>query len=244
MSPEVGAALANSRKADNADWEAALEKVYEVDGRRDAIFKQIMELPIHSLKAASIVGVCCAMVGAIDHLWAVPAEDLDWENLVVRQLVENMHLGFTGQPLTVPPNRRAKSQDDPILAAIKAEREAYAAYLATDEDQSRIVARDPCPPVGGDAKSVAKRRAHPGHKAWWAEYKEAEAVHENACQKFWAAREAFLQTQPTSVAGLRAFVDHIEGPFTHGHGCQEFWDEQERELILPTLAAAVRGLVA
>jgi hypothetical protein len=133
-------------------------------------------------------------------------------------------------------DRIAPSEPDPIYAAIKAEREAYAAYLATDEVQSRISDQAPDP-------VSRKRRKTAAVKAWWAEYQKAEAVHEKACQEFFAARSTFLQTQPSTVAGLRAFVDHIDGPFSHGHGCEAFWDEHEMEMACPTLVAAVRSLV-
>jgi hypothetical protein len=144
---------------------------------------------------------------------------------------------------TAPIRRIEPSEPDPIYAAIKAEREAHAAYLATGEVQSRISDRDPSPPVE-DEKAVAKRMANPGWKAWWAEYQKAEAVHEKSCQELWAAREAFLQTKPTTVAGLRAFVDHIDGALTDGEAGEAFWDGQERELVLPTITAAIRGLIA
>jgi hypothetical protein len=59
----------------------------------------------------------------------------------------------------------------------------------------------------------------------------------------WSAREAFLQTQPTSVAGLRAYLDHIEGPFSSDEVGEANWDENEKELAFPTLAAAARALI-
>jgi hypothetical protein len=132
---------------------------------------------------------------------------------------------------------------DPTFAAIKAEREAYAAYLATGEVQSRISDQDPDPIAVKPGAVPRKRRKTAAVKAWWAEYKEAEAVHEKSCQEFWAARETLLQTQPTTVAGLRAYLDHIDGPFSHGEAGEAFWDDDERELAFPTLAAAVRSLV-
>jgi hypothetical protein len=54
---------------------------------------------------------------------------------------------------------------------------------------------------------------------------------------------AFLQTQPTTIAGLRAFVDHIEGPLSTGEAGEAFWDDEERKVAFPTLATAVRALV-
>jgi hypothetical protein len=135
------------------------------------------------------------------------------------------------------------SEPDPIYAAIKAEREAYAAYLATGEAESRI--NDQCPDriVVKPGGVPRKRRKTAAVKAWWAEYQKAEAVHQKCLTEFFAARSTFLQTQPSTVAGLRAFVDHIDGPFSHGHGCEAFWDEHEMEMACPTLTAAVRSLV-
>jgi hypothetical protein len=95
----------------------------------------------------------------------------------------------------------------------------------------------------GDWRHNAKRMAHPAHKAWWAEYKRAEDAHTKSDQELWSAREAFLQTQPTTVAGLRAFVDHIEGPLSTGEVGEVFWDDVERKLAFPTLAVAVRSLI-
>jgi hypothetical protein len=139
------------------------------------------------------------------------------------------------------------SEPDPIYAAIKAEREAYAAYLATGEVQSKISDQDPdpdrCPIAVKPGVVPRKRRKTKTVKAWWAEYQKAEAVHEKSCQEFFAARSTFLQTQPSTVAGLRALVDHINGPFSHGDGCEAFWDEHEMEMACPTLTAAVRSLI-
>jgi hypothetical protein len=84
---------------------------------------------------------------------------------------------------------------------------------------------------------------HPLHKAWWAEYQRAEDAHGESAQDLWSARVAFLKTPPTTVAGLRAFVDHIEGPLSTGDASEAFWDDNERELAFPTIVAAVRNLV-
>jgi hypothetical protein len=100
-----------------------------------------------------------------------------------------------------------------VFAAIKREREAYAAYCATNEVQRRISDQDPCPPLITDGMPDLlhheKRIVHPLHKAWWAEYQRAEDAHGESAQDLWSARVAFLKTQRTTVAGLRAFVDHI-----------------------------------
>jgi hypothetical protein len=98
-------------------------------------------------------------------------------------------------------------EPDPIHAAIKAEREAYAAYLATGEVQSRISDQDPDPIAVKPGAVPRKRRKTAAVKAWWAEYQKAEAVHQKCLTEFFAARSTFLQTQPSTVAALRAFVD-------------------------------------
>jgi hypothetical protein len=54
---------------------------------------------------------------------------------------------------------------------------------------------------------------------------------------------AFLQTQPTTVVGLLAFLDHIEGPLSTGDAGEAFWDEEEKNVAFPTLAAAARDLI-
>jgi hypothetical protein len=82
-----------------------------------------------------------------------------------------------------------------------------------------------------------------GHLAWWAECQKAEEANTKSAQELWSAREAFLQTQPTSLAGLRAYLDHIEGPLSTGEAGEAFWDETEMPLAFPTLAAAARTLI-
>jgi hypothetical protein len=136
---------------------------------------------------------------------------------------------------------------DPVFAAIKREREAYAAYCATNEVQRRISDQDPCPPLITDGMPDLlhheKRIVHPLHKAWWAEYQRAEDAHGESAQDLWSARVAFLKTQPTTVAELRAFVDHIQGPLSTGEAGKAFWDDNERKMAFPTINAAVRDLV-
>jgi hypothetical protein len=136
------------------------------------------------------------------------------------------------------------SSIDPIFAAIERERAAHADYLVTSALQSRVSDENPFPaPRPENRKAEKKRLASPEHKAWWARYQEADSVCASSAQKLWSAREAFLQTQPISVAGLIAFVDHIEGPFSSGDAGEAFWDEKEHELAFPTLAAAARNLI-
>jgi hypothetical protein len=133
---------------------------------------------------------------------------------------------------------------DPVYAAIKRERAAYTAYLATGADQHRISEQNPFPSTKfEDRRAQKKRLASPEHKTWWARYEEVEEAHNQSAQELWLAREAFLQTQPISIAGLIAFIDHVEGPFSSGSAGEAFWDDKERELAFPTLAAAARELI-
>jgi hypothetical protein len=139
----------------------------------------------------------------------------------------------------------APAEVDPVFVAIAREREAYAAYLVPRAIQSEVSDQNPFPaPRSEDRRAEKKRLKSPEHKAWWARYKQAEAACAESGQRLWSAREAFLQTQPTSVAGLRAYLDHIEGPFSSGEVGEANWDENEKELAFPTLAAATRNIIA
>jgi hypothetical protein len=120
---------------------------------------------------------------------------------------------------------------DPIFAAIKYERDAFAAYCVTSEKTSRV----------GDEKPPRGR--HKAHAAWWARQREADKAHEQSAQGLWSARVAFLETEPTTVVGLLAYLDHIEGPLSTGDAGEAFWDEEEKDVAFPTLAAAARNLI-
>jgi hypothetical protein len=143
---------------------------------------------------------------------------------------------------------------DPVYDAIKRERDAFAVYCVTGEAQRRVSNQNPFPLAAQeiDAKLTyaerearwAERVARPEHKAWWARYKEVSDPHEQSAKALFEAREAFLQTQPTTLAGLFAFLDHIEGPISSGEVGEALWDENERELAFPTLAAALRKIIA
>jgi hypothetical protein len=139
----------------------------------------------------------------------------------------------------------APAEVDPVFAAIEHERAAHTVYLATT---AAADIDDPIPPPSRDdpdfEEANERRMARPEHQAWWARWKEADAAHAEAAQGLWAARNAFLETQPTSVAGLLAFLDHIEGPFSSGDTGEAFWDEEEHKLAFPTLSAATRNIIA
>jgi hypothetical protein len=133
---------------------------------------------------------------------------------------------------------------DPVFNAIERERSAHADYLVTSAIQRRVSDENPFPaPRTENRRAEKKRLASREHKAWWARYQDVEKAHEASAQRLWAAREAFLQTQPATTAGLLAFLDHIEGPLSTGAVGEAFWDENEKELAVPTLAAAARNLI-
>jgi ABC-type transport system substrate-binding protein len=118
----------------------------------------------------------------------------------------------------------------------------------TDEIQSRIGDEDPCPLKlrrgrPPSERSIAKRMARRDVQEWLVRYREAEAAHGKSCQQLFAARGAFLQTQPTTVAGLVAYLDHVEGPISTGDLAEAWWDETEKELAFPTLATAFRNII-
>jgi hypothetical protein len=147
-----------------------------------------------------------------------------------------------------PPSLPTPSVPDPVYAAIEHERNACADYHATEEMQSRICDENPCPPKLRRGRplsdrSEARRMKRPEFKAWRARYEEADAAHSKSIGQLFAAREAFLQTQPTTVAGLVAYLDHIDGPISTGSPGESWWDEAEKELAFPTLAAAARALI-
>jgi hypothetical protein len=144
----------------------------------------------------------------------------------------------TGCGCCRPGRRRSRQHRDqhregrrgrPDLAAIKFERDAFAAYCAPPKSR-----RDEKPPRG----------RHKAYASWWARQLQAEKTHTKSAQDLWSAREAFLQTQPTTIAGLLAYLDHIEGPLSTGDAGEAFWDEEEHKLAFPTLAAAARNLIA
>jgi hypothetical protein len=61
------------------------------------LFKEMLELPIRTVRGASLVGTCAIITGAISHCWKEDIEELDWPERVIRQFIENLHVGATGQ---------------------------------------------------------------------------------------------------------------------------------------------------
>jgi hypothetical protein len=118
---------------------------------------------------------------------------------------------------------------DPIFAAIRREQDARAACRAADAALSRLEwrleRRFPDDAIV-DATWCAKHR-----------YDEVEAAAGAATQAWWEAQEALLQTQPTSVPGLFALLDHLERIE------QDEWIDEWAVLAFPTIAASIRSLM-
>lgn len=99
---------------------------------------------------------------------------------------------------------------------------------------------DQCPP---EVEAAKNRRSYPAFAAWWARYQEAAAAHEEATSEWTEARADFLGTRPISIAGLRAFLEHIDGPFSSGDAGSAYWDDEERAQAIPTIVAASYELI-
>jgi hypothetical protein len=120
------------------------------------------------------------------------------------------------------------SGSDPIFAAIERERAAHSEYRRARAIEDEVEERFP-----GEAHRVANTDVH---RAWCAEVERIENV---GVDEWYEAQEAFLSTQPTTPAGLKAYIDHIETACDPNKG----WDDDWATLAMPTLAAAVRDLL-
>jgi hypothetical protein len=85
---EVREELGNSRIEEEHDRIQALS---------DRLFEEMLELPIRTARGAALVGVCSIITGAISHYWQEDIDELDWPDRVIRLLIENLHVGATGQ---------------------------------------------------------------------------------------------------------------------------------------------------
>jgi hypothetical protein len=85
---EVREGLGNSRIEEEHDRIQALS---------DRLFEEMLELPIRTVRGAALVGVCSIVTGAISHYWHEDIDELDWPERVIRLLIENLHVGATGQ---------------------------------------------------------------------------------------------------------------------------------------------------
>jgi hypothetical protein len=117
---------------------------------------------------------------------------------------------------------------DPIFAAIERERAAHAEYRRARTAEHEIELRRP-----SEADQVGKTEEW---RAWWAELRQAENV---GGPEWWDAQEEFLETQPTTPAGLKAYLDHIDATCDRDQGWAEDWEGR----AFPTLVAAVRALL-
>jgi hypothetical protein len=69
----------------------------QIQTRSDQLFEEMLTLPITTLRGAALVGVCAIVTGAISHFWQEDIDELDWPDRVIRLLIENLHVGATGQ---------------------------------------------------------------------------------------------------------------------------------------------------
>ena len=120
---------------------------------------------------------------------------------------------------------------DPIFAAITRERNAYAEYCRTSAIQDEIAERHP-----GEAHRGTRTKAH---RAWWAALQQAENEHRGNIAGWYDAQVDFLTTQATTVAGLLAFINHVDNYCDPDKG----WDDEWGNDAFPTLAAAVRSIL-
>jgi hypothetical protein len=89
-----------------------------------------------------------------------------------------------------------------------------------------------------------KRRKTAAVKAWWAEYKRAEGAHGEATGTWYDAQTDFLKTQPTTVAGLLAFVNHVDSHCDPDKGWDDEWGNDAFPTSPPPSAASSpRGAV-
>jgi hypothetical protein len=79
------------------------ERREALDRRIDPILDAIRQLPARSLAGLAIKARAVAVT--MDHLWDVPANDLDWEEEFLRDLIENV-CALAGVNLPAVQNRR------------------------------------------------------------------------------------------------------------------------------------------
>jgi 4-hydroxyphenylpyruvate dioxygenase-like putative hemolysin len=118
------------------------------------------------------------------------------------------------------------TKPDPIFAAIERERAAHAEYRRARAIEHEANLRFP-----GEAHRAARTDEF---LAWFAEVKQTEDV---GVDEWWEARDEFLETQPTTPAGLKTYLDHIEAC------CHPGDIDEWAAVAFPTLVAAVRALL-
>jgi hypothetical protein len=133
---------------------------------------------------------------------------------------------------TTIPSRRTVLAGAPAVAAAALAGGTAVNALAIAEAKAEV---DPIfAAIQSERKAFAVYRA----TAEVAEDVVTEHVHTEACKAWWASQETLMTTQPTSLAGLHALLDHV------GDHCDpdKGWIDEWAELGFPTLAAAVRSL--
>jgi hypothetical protein len=76
-------------------------------------------------------------------------------------------------------------------------------------------------------------------KAWRAEhrYDELESSASAAQDAWWNLQQKLVQTQPTSIDGLLAFLNHLST------ANKDEWMDEWADLAFPTIFASIRSLV-
>jgi hypothetical protein len=244
-SPAAASSFLEPREAEGLNWPAI---VLRAEGLiRDLRNYYAKWTTADEERAAQVLKYCR------DREAGFPEDDAAWEATVdfIEHHNQSLDWMIYGDPVSMIAKLAARSSRamlgagiDPVFAAIERERAAYAAYLVTSAIQSQVSDQNPFPAAKRDRRAEKKRLKSPEHKAWWARYQEAEKADTKTYNEMCDARTDFLLTQPTSTAGLRAFINHIDGPFSSGNTGEALWDEQEKEVAFPTLAAATRNIIA
>jgi hypothetical protein len=87
---------------------AVIERGEPADARMDAIHEEMMALPIKTLRGAAIMASAAILTGAISDYWTGPEKDLEWEQQVVRRLIDKIFEPF-GLSMDEADNGRAQS---------------------------------------------------------------------------------------------------------------------------------------
>jgi hypothetical protein len=75
-----------------------IELTYKLDSRRDEVFERMIARPISTLSDAALLFSAAVLVGAIDgELWTEPLRDLDWNEKILRQLIEKIIVAGGGK---------------------------------------------------------------------------------------------------------------------------------------------------
>jgi hypothetical protein len=232
-SPAVAAEMLEPQEADGLDWPAI---VLRADGLIEDLRNYYAEwTTADEERAAQVLKFCRDREAGLpedDAAWAATVDFIEHHNQSLDWMIYGDAVSMIAKLAARSSRAMLGTGVDPVFAAIERERAAYAAYRRVDEAQSEI--SDEQPP----------KRRKKAHMAWRVRFLEREEAHTKVYGEMCDAREDFLKTQPTSVAGLRAFIDHIDGSFSSGDTGEALWDEVEKEVAFPTLSAATRNIIA